>query len=271
VRLRDHSCFQGIFHSCCLEQECSLILKCAHELHSGQHKNIEVVPTLIIPGNECVILEAETGSDELDAAKEDYKTDMDANVGIYQGLDKQECQMVAWQDPTTKAGEQSVHAVMDSAAVGNPDQIPTSLQNFDIVSASNEEHYITRLDPNTIPPCKRLEADRIAREIEAGASHEAMVHSMEADMRGFEEHRAVTTDFSGTETVASPPATSRGADEVSKATDKASAGMIARGQGTVSPMGGYSRRVYPAAFLRDRLADFSPVGRATGRSLTGRS
>lgn len=176
VKLRDSVTYEGLFHSCLLDNDYAITLKHARKLPSENLKSGEVIETLMIPGKDFLLVSAVDVPSPVCSdgdvggaivANTGFATDMDiAQRKAHTGGERE---LVAW----APAEGDLIDGALEDDPIGHHatqpwDQFSANKDMFGIASTWNEELYTTKLDTSTIPREKREEAERIAREIETG-------------------------------------------------------------------------------------------------------
>mmetsp|Transcript_83775 Transcript_83775/g.130702 ORF Transcript_83775/g.130702 Transcript_83775/m.130702 type:complete len:748 (+) Transcript_83775:110-2353(+) len=174
VKLRGNVIYEGVFHSCALEGDFSIILKHARLLPSEQQKSGNVIETLIIPGKDFLqvnAMDVATPDSEEEARVQGGAFATDGEIIGKRGVAGEEArELVAW----SPGGEDTGHDIggLDShSGSSNWDQFKVNEEKFGVASTFNEEYYTTKLDPNQISREKREMAERIAKEIENETKH----------------------------------------------------------------------------------------------------
>mmetsp|Transcript_1405 Transcript_1405/g.2836 ORF Transcript_1405/g.2836 Transcript_1405/m.2836 type:complete len:581 (+) Transcript_1405:148-1890(+) len=163
--LRNNVMYEGIFHSCSLESDYSITLKSARRLPSdGNAKGGDTVPTMIIPGKDFLQVSAMNVAPLAeDGPRKGFATD--AEISRKEAESSRD--LVPWAGGEHGAGG----GLEDGPNDSKWDQFSVNEKMYGISSTYNEDLYTTKLDKNAIPLAKREQADRIAREIESGASY----------------------------------------------------------------------------------------------------
>eukprot|EP00435_Cladocopium_sp_Y103_P020816 s636_g5.t1 len=130
VRTAGEAVYEGLFHSCSQDQSSSIVLQDAREQKNGQNRG-EVIPTLIIAGSEVESLQA-------------YNVPMECELFGAPGSER-----LHISEPVP--GSHAIEPVPQDASM-----------------AEYTQDSVTTMDPNLIPQKQREEAERLAREIEAG-------------------------------------------------------------------------------------------------------
>lgn len=145
VRTAGAAVYEGLFHSCSQDQSSSIVLQDAREQKNGQNRG-EVIPTLIIAGNEVESLQA-------------YNVPMECELFGAPGSERLH---ISEPVPGSHAG----HA--GHAGAGQAGQ---AIEAQEATMFEYTQDNVTKMDPNLIPKKQREEAERLAREIEAGRHH----------------------------------------------------------------------------------------------------
>jgi len=193
AKLRNNVTYEGLFHSCNLDGECSLTLKYARQLPSETSLSGEVIPTLIVPFKDFYLLSAldvpsPCQSEERQAsAKGNFATDTEI-TRRHGGGDGSGRALVPWCPPEGEGPGADMQ--LGSGKPGKAwDQFEANEQQYGVVSTFSEDLYTTKLDPKSIPKAKREEAERIAREIGSGPSFAEVEGRVEGEDEGDEEAR----------------------------------------------------------------------------------
>eukprot|EP00927_Polykrikos_kofoidii_P017950 TRINITY_DN18242_c0_g1_i2.p1 TRINITY_DN18242_c0_g1~~TRINITY_DN18242_c0_g1_i2.p1 ORF type:complete len:825 (-),score=151.54 TRINITY_DN18242_c0_g1_i2:131-2530(-) len=212
TKLRNNIIYEGLFHSCSLEGDYSITLKCARlvptvsvSFDAQMKTSEEVISTLVIPGKDFLQVSA------VDVPSPCYDTKpptgdttraffIDAEIAVKKAPGKKitDRELVPWSPGAvaeTRGFEDEALEVADGALepiASGPrdkwDQFGANQDLYGVKSTYNEDLYTTPLDPNSIPKEKREEADRIAREIESGQMAAEVEGRIEAqDQEGDEE------------------------------------------------------------------------------------
>eukprot|EP00931_Biecheleriopsis_adriatica_P076813 TRINITY_DN50485_c0_g1_i1.p1 TRINITY_DN50485_c0_g1~~TRINITY_DN50485_c0_g1_i1.p1 ORF type:complete len:708 (+),score=153.23 TRINITY_DN50485_c0_g1_i1:189-2312(+) len=178
--LRNNIQYEGIFHSCSLESDYSITLKCARRLPSEvSGRSGELVQTLLIPGKDFLSVSAMnvaplSGEDDAPGRK-GFATDAE----ISRKDTESSRDLVPWQ---AEAGYVQSSGGLDEASHDAQwDQFASNEQMYGLQSTWSEDLYTTKLDKNSIPLAKREQAERIAREIEAGGMHAEVEDRLDGD------------------------------------------------------------------------------------------
>mmetsp|Transcript_41591 Transcript_41591/g.114623 ORF Transcript_41591/g.114623 Transcript_41591/m.114623 type:complete len:776 (+) Transcript_41591:198-2525(+) len=192
AKLRGNIIYEGTFHSCSLDNDFSITLKCARLLPSESCRSGEVISTLLIPGKDFLqvsavdvpspsILDADQGP----SAGTGFATD--ADIAQKKAMRTGERELVPWAGGQ-EAGDEGEGLDEHTHDVRAWDQFDTNAHLYGVTSTYHEELYTTKLDPSAIPKEKREEAERIAREIESGQMASEVDGRIEAqDQDGDEE------------------------------------------------------------------------------------
>mmetsp|Transcript_13766 Transcript_13766/g.32361 ORF Transcript_13766/g.32361 Transcript_13766/m.32361 type:complete len:903 (+) Transcript_13766:131-2839(+) len=169
VLLVNKTWYVGVLQSCAWEQDNSLVLCYAQEANSSTQQT-EVIPTLIIPGSEVSILEAEVPEDpneDIVSTLWDAGQSSSASSGLKAPVRQDNCNVVALPNPSLRRD-------------GHRGEKPAGEFNqLELVSTNAENLYMTKVDPSMIPQSKRQQAEALARQIEAAVASGVEPREME--------------------------------------------------------------------------------------------
>jgi hypothetical protein len=207
--LRNNVMYDGIFHSCSLDNDYSITLKCARRLPSeANNRSGEIVHTLVIPGKDFLQVSAEAVSppcswDGRHAAgsRRGFATDGEISKRSDAHGNRE---LVPWQ-----ADQKDWNGLEDASSSYDPkwDQFAANEKMYGISSTYSEDLYTTKLDRSNIPEQTRAEADRIAREIEAGQMHSEVENRLDGDGDDEEAKFAAAAPSGGQSTSSQPKET----------------------------------------------------------------
>jgi len=178
AKLRNNVVYEGLFHSCQVDGDYSITLKCARRCPvEDAGRNVEVVNTLIIPGKDYLqvsatnlpppsaMLAGDEASSPLALGNKSFQ--VDSEISSRKGGDVTTTagrELVPWADGHSAAGGGLDDAQQDP----NWDQFKVNERLYGVSTTFDEEMYTTKLNRDAIPKEQREMADRIAREIESG-------------------------------------------------------------------------------------------------------
>jgi hypothetical protein len=180
AHLRGGKVFSGLFHACTMEKDYSIALKFVQEMPSDpEGVTGDILPCLLIPGRELMMLKAENiPIHGIDAEESDdtrvFQTDREIrgrgqmSRQELQNLDGRELMM--WEGGGDGAGEAMNLTLGDDSNEhgGGWDQFAVNEKQFGVKSTYREDLYTTKLDMSKISHSQREAAERIAKEIETG-------------------------------------------------------------------------------------------------------
>lgn len=174
VKLRNHT-YEGLFHSCALDGDFSVMLRFARQPAQGDSVSSEVIKSLIIPWKEIIEVSAVGVTSPIHEAtrfkRGGFQTDTEISAAANIGSGRE---LVQWQ-PDASAGDVALEGSIESVPhrEGTWDQFAANSERYGITSTYSDELYTTKLDPSAVSKEKREKAERIAREIEGGVQHSA--------------------------------------------------------------------------------------------------
>jgi len=189
AKLRNSVIYEGLFHSCSLDGDYSITLRCARQTSPEQRHMAEAIGTLVIPGKDFLQISAMNvppmPAPALEVAGSDagFVTDAEIAQRSSWGSASHERELVPWAGGSAEsnAGPAAAGGTLEEGSRSrNWDQFEANESMFGVQTTFNEELYTTKLDPQTIPREKREEAERIAREIEARPTNSEMEDKLEA-------------------------------------------------------------------------------------------
>lgn len=189
AKLRHNVIYEGVFHSCSLDGDFSITLKSAQVLPYDGGRSSEVISTLVIPGKDFLQVTAtnipSSGEPEADSPAAGFVTDSEIVLKKASGSERE---LMTWAPAEDDVRNPAANgALANTSRDKHWDQFTANEHLYGVASTYSEELYTTKLDPNAIPREKREEAERIAREIEAGTMHAEVDGKMERDHDGDEE------------------------------------------------------------------------------------
>jgi len=193
VTMRNKSVYEGLFHSCSLDGDYSITLKCARVPPQGSDKSGEVIQTLVIPGKDFLQVSASDipppSQPDSDVGQKGFMTDTEISGNKAAAEERELVPFYAGGDQgPALEGEALDEGDNAGAGAGQWDQFEQNSQMYGITSTYREDLYTTKLDPSAIPREKREEADRIAREIEGAPQNAEIDGRIDAqDQDGDEE------------------------------------------------------------------------------------
>jgi len=190
AKLRNSIIYEGLFHSCCLDGDQSITLRCARQTSPMEQGRVaEAIGTLVIPGKDFLQISAmdvpplPTTAHEASGPGTGFVTDGQISQKSRWVAASHDRELVPWAGGGAEGGAGPAAAggaLEDGRGSRNWDQFEANESMFGVQTTFNEELYTTKLDPQKIPREKREEAERIAREIEAGPTNSAMEEKLEA-------------------------------------------------------------------------------------------
>lgn len=167
AKLRNHSVYEGIFHSCNVEKDYSVVLKYARQLPSDGILSGPVIPTFQIPGKDYLCIQAKEIENDMDElTPQTFKTDAAISGNSMGGVERE---LEKWE------GDGKEGATLDEMKGEKKgkkwDQFEANVDKFGVRTTYDENLYTTKLDVNAIPREKQEEAARIAKEIEEGPNN----------------------------------------------------------------------------------------------------
>jgi len=185
AKLRNSIIYEGLFHSCCFDGDYSITLRCARQTSP---QNGRVIGTLVIPGKDFLQISAmnvpplPASAREAAGSGTGFVTDAEISQTSKWGAASHDRELVPWAggSAVNNTGPVATSNLEEGSRSRNWNQFEANESMLGLQTTFNEELYITKLDPQTIPREKREEAERIAREIEAGPTISEMEEKLEA-------------------------------------------------------------------------------------------